>query len=94
MFQVLRKPFIKNVTEKKTIKTFFSTSTSEQIRNKTSASWINHKHIKIPFQDTFNDTMIEKMFGDHATKQGKAGSYVSYFQKKDHDFFYKRKKPL
>ena len=82
MFQSLRKSFIKNVTEDKTIKFFFSTATSDKERKKTSTTWNNHKNIKIPFQDTFSDVKIEKVFGNHATKQGQPGSYVPYFQKK------------
>ena len=82
MFQGLRKSFIKNVTEDKTIKFFFSRSTSDKERQKTSITWNNHENIKIPFQDTFSDVKIEKVFGNHATKQGQPGSYVSYFQKK------------
>ena len=91
MFRILRKSFLRNITENKTIQTFFSTNTSEKIREKISASWINHKHINIPFQETFNDVMIEKVFGDHATKQGETGSYVSYFQKKIMNSFIKQK---
>tara|TARA_X000000950_G_scaffold168073_1_gene205180 strand:- start:412 stop:1371 length:960 start_codon:yes stop_codon:yes gene_type:complete len=82
MFQSLRKSFIKNVTEDKTIKFFFSSATSDKERQKTSTRWNNHENIKIPFQDTFSDVKIEKVFGNHATKQGQPGSYVSYFQKK------------
>ena len=82
MFQSLRKSFIKNVAEDKTIKFFFSKATSDKERQKTSTTWNNHKNIKIPFQDTFSDVKIEKVFGNHATKQGQPGSYVSYFQKK------------
>ena len=82
MFQSLRKSFIKNVTEDKTIKFFFSRATSDKDRQKTFTMWNNHKNIKIPFQDTFSDVKIEKVFGNQATKQGQPGSYVSYFQKK------------
>ena len=81
MFQSLRKSFIKNVTEDKTIKFFFSKATSDKDRQKTFTMWNNHKNINIPFQDTFSDVKIEKVFGNHATKQGQPGSYVSYFQK-------------
>ena len=91
MFQVLRKSFLENVTENKKIETFFSTNTSKEIRKKIITSWINHKHINIPFQNTFSDIMIEKVFGDHATKQGEIGSYVSYFRKKIMNSFTKEK---
>jgi len=91
MFQVLRKSFLKNVTEDKTIKTFFSRGTSKKERKKIFTSWINHKNIRTPFQDTFSDTMIEKVFGNHATKQGEPGSYVSYFQRKIMAAFIKEK---
>ena len=82
MFQVLRKSFLKNITENQIIETFFSTNTSKETRKKILFSWDNHKHIKVPFSDAFSDVMIEKVFGDHATKQGERGSYASYFQKK------------
>ena len=91
MFQVLRESFIKNVTQDKTIKSFFSKNTSKKDRQKILASWVNHKNIKVPFQDTFSDIMIEKVFGNHATKQGVPGSYVSYFQRKIMTSFAKEK---
>ena len=82
MFQSLRNSFIKNVAEYKTIKFFFSRATSDKERQKIFTTWSNHKNIIIPFQTTFSDVRIEKVFGNHATKQGQPGSYVSYFQKK------------
>ena len=64
---------------------------SKKDRQKIFASWVNHKNIKVPFQDTFSDIMIEKVFGNHATKQGVPGSYVSYFQRKIMTSFAKEK---
>ncbi len=82
MFQLFRDSFIKNITDHKTINAFFNFTTDNVGRMIIIENWKKHDRIKIPFQDTFNDEMIEKVFSDQATKQAASGTYVQYFQKK------------
>ena len=39
-------------------------------------------NINVPFKEVFNDRSIEEVFSDQATKHGKPGSYIEYFQNK------------
>ena len=82
MFHLFRDSFIKNITNQKTIDRFFNYMTSNKDRKAIIERWKKNDRIKIPFQDTFNDEMIEKVFSDQATKQATPGTYVQYFQKK------------
>jgi S-adenosylmethionine-diacylglycerol 3-amino-3-carboxypropyl transferase len=81
MFQNLRRSFVRNVSGREELESFFDTQTTIQNRDSIFKKWINHKHIYTPFRDVFNDQAIEKVFSDLATKHGERGSYGKYMQK-------------
>ena len=82
MFQNLRELFIKLVSNKKEVASFFDLKTSDTHRSNILEKWLNHDNISIPFQNVFNDKNINKVFSDEATKHGSPGSYIGYMQKK------------
>ena len=82
MFQNLRDLFIKLVSDKKEVASFFDLKTSDTHRSNILEKWLNHDNISIPFQNVFNDKNINKVFSDEATKHGLPGSYIGYMQKK------------
>ena len=82
MFQDLRRSFVKHVSGREELETFFDIQTTIQNRDLILKKWQNHTHIYTPFRDVFNDQAIEKVFSDQATKHGERGSYGKYMQKK------------
>ena len=82
MFQNLRDLFIKLVSDKKEVVSFFDLETSDTRRSNILEKWLHHDNISIPFQNVFNDKSINKVFSDEATKHGSPGSYIGYMQKK------------
>ena len=82
MFQNLRDSFIKLVSDKKEVVSFFDLETSDTRRSIILEKWKHHDNISTPFQNVFNDKNINKVFSDEATKHGSPGSYIGYMQKK------------
>ena len=82
MFQNLRDLFIKLVSDKKEVASFFDLETSDTRRSNILEKWLHHDNISIPFQNVFNDKNINKVFSDEATKHGSPESYIGYMQKK------------
>ena len=82
MFQNLRDLFIKLVSNKKEVASFFDLKTSDTHRSNILEKWLNHDNISTPFLNVFNDKNINKVFSDEATKHGLPGSYIGYMQKK------------
>ena len=82
MFQNLRDLFIKLVSDKKEVASFFDLETSDTRRSNILEKWLNHDNISTPFQNVFNDKNINKVFSDEATKHGLPGSNIGYMQKK------------
>jgi len=82
MFQELRDSFIKLVSNKKEVISFFDLETSDTRRSNILEKWLHHDKISTPFRKVFNDKNINKVFSDEATKHGSPGSYISYMQKK------------
>jgi len=90
MFQGLRELFITHITDLDSIKCFFDPNTTPETRKAILQSWNNHSNIEAPYREIFNDKTIEKIFSDQATKQGKPGTYIKYFQKKIMNAFQKQ----
>lgn len=82
MFQDLRKSFIKHISSENEIELFFDVNTPLDKRIIIQNKWRRNKKMNKPFKEVFNDTSIEKVFGNEATKHGKPGSYVNYMNKK------------
>ena len=82
MFQELRNSFIKSVSSKKEVLSFFDSDLSDISRSMILDKWTNHNNISTPFQNVFNDININKVFSDEATKHGSPGSYISYMKNK------------
>ena len=89
MFQRLRESFIQKVSGNDNLEIFFNNTTSNKKRRFLTQAWQKHVNIRKPFADVFNDTSIEEVFSDQATKQGIPGTYIKYFQKKIMDEFQK-----
>jgi hypothetical protein len=89
MFQRLRESFIQKVSGNDNLEIFFNNTTSNKKRRFLTQAWQKHANIRKPFADVFNDTSIEAVFSDQATKQGIPGTYIKYFQKKIMDEFQK-----
>ena len=82
MFQSLRNVFCERVSQINKVKTFFDKNCTNQRRAKILNSWLEHVNIREPFEHVFNDSAIEKVFSDKATKHGEKGTYADYFYKK------------
>ena len=82
MFQNLRDSFIKLVSDKKEVASFFDLETNDTHRSNILEKWLHHDNISIPFQNVFNDKNINKVFSDEATKHGSPGSYINYMKNK------------
>ena len=61
MFQNLRDSFIKLVSDKKEVASFFDLETIDTRRSNILEKWLNHDNISTPFQNVFNDKNINKV---------------------------------
>ena len=77
MFQRLRESFIQKVSGNDNLEIFFNNTTSNKKRRFLTQAWQKHVNIRKPFADVFNDTSIEEVFSDQATKQGTCLLYTS-----------------
>ena len=82
MFQNLRDLFIKLVSDKKEVSSFFDLETNDTHRSNVLEKWLHHNNISAPFSKVFNEKNINKVFSDEATKHGSPESYIGYMQKK------------